>query len=103
MNSAHQFNLSSPEKITAILIAVVFSWLCYFYQIVYPVCCDALTYMDFAKQYVSRGLIVETSGLRLYGYPLFVALNIKLANLMPVQVGLVLYLVQTGLYLLGVC
>lgn len=99
----HQFNLNSPEKIIAILIVVIFSWFCYFYQIAFPVCCDAPTYIDLAEQYVARGLIIETSGLRLYGYPFFLAINMKLANLISVQVGVILFLTQITLYLLGVC
>ncbi len=80
MSSDFHFQLNSPAKITAILIAAIFSWLCYLYQIVHPVCCDALEYVRLAEQYIANGIIADPSGVRLYGYPLFVALNIKLAN-----------------------
>lgn len=97
MNTNCKFNLNSPQRITAILIGIVFSCLCYLYQIINPVCCDAPSYVGLAEQYVARGLIVELSGLRLYGYPLFVAFIINIAKVVPLPVGFILYMVQVGL------
>jgi hypothetical protein len=102
MNSSSQFNHYSPLKLGAIMVAIIFSYLCYLYNL--PVCCDVYSYMILAAKYTNGEQYVDPSGVRLYGYPLFLAFNMKLANFFGlIAASYLVYAMQFTLYLLGVC
>lgn len=103
INLSRPINYRSLIKLTVLLFAALFSFFCFQYQLIHPVCCDALDYISIGQLYAKHGFTNHaTSHIRLYGYPLFIALNVKLSDLLLIKLDYLVYLVQTGLYVLGV-
>lgn len=94
----------SIGMVAALLLATCFAFFCFFYQIINPPCCDADGYIRIAKAYAKFGVSLnekELDGLRLYGYPLFLSLVIKLAGTLGLQFSFLLFIVQLSLYFLA--
>lgn len=90
--------------LVALLLATCFAFFCFFYQIINPPCCDADGYLRIAKAYAEFGISLnekELDGLRLYAYPLFLSLILKLAGVLGIQFGFLLFIVQLSLYFLA--
>jgi hypothetical protein len=102
------FDIKSKKKIIiilALLLATIIAFICFYYQIRYPPCCDADGYIRMAKSYLHSGISLnesELDNLRLYGYPLFLSWIIKLSNIIGVQYSYILFLTQLILYFIGV-
>lgn len=86
----------------ALLLAVVFAWACYVVQAKNPWCCDFGSYVEIAHQYTLRGLIPDTSGTRLYGYPAVVAFALWIGRALHADLLGLLYVLQVGTYLVAV-
>lgn len=87
------------------IFAALFAFVCFYWQVIYPPCCDADGYLRVAKAYVLNGITPnepEMDGLRLYGYPLFLSLILKLSSLTGLQFNLLLFCIQLSLYLFAV-
>lgn len=91
----------TPAKGAVLLAAVLFAWWCYARQASNPWCCDFGSYVGIAHQYTLRGLIADTSGTRLYGYPALVAVALALGRLARVDLMGLLYLMQVATYLVA--
>ena len=86
----------------ALLLACGFAWACYAAQAGNPWCCDFGSYVGIAHQYTLRGLIADTSGTRLYGYPAIVAASLWLGRLVRADLLGLLYVLQFGTYMVAV-
>ena len=86
----------------ALVLAVVFAWACYAVQARDPWCCDFGSYVEIAHQYTLRGLIADTSGTRLYGYPAIVAVALWIGRLLRADLLGLLYVLQVATYLVAV-
>lgn len=85
----------------ALTFASCFAFFCFFYQLKNPPCCDAASYVQIAKTYAVSGISQSGSfldTLRLYGYPLFLSLVIKIAGVLGLQFAFVLFAIQLSLY-----
>lgn len=92
------------EMLATLLLATCFAFFCFYYQIINPPCCDADGYIRIAKAYAKFGISLnekELDGLRLYGYPLFLSLVIKLAGFLGLQFGFLLFVIQLSFYFLA--
>lgn len=88
--------------IIAMGFATAFAFFCFFYQIKHPPCCDANGYMRMAMRYVANGISPvepELDPLRLYGYPYFLSIVIKVSNFLGIQHSILIFLTQLSLYL----
>lgn len=97
------FKRSDRIKIGASLLAVGFSLLCFQYQLVYKPCCDAVDYLRLGEIYAKSGAMDIGSGaLRLYGYPLFLAVVVKASQIFLLPASYLVFLAQVTLYFLAV-
>jgi hypothetical protein len=88
----------------AIMLASCFAFFCYFYQLQNPPCCDAASYVQIAKTYAVSGISQSGNALdslRLYGYPLFLSLIVKIAAILGLQFTFVLFAVQVSFFFLA--
>jgi hypothetical protein len=86
-------------SVTAV-IAVLFAYGCYAYQLGHPPCCDSLSYSGMAKIYATSGIInTPFSDIRTYGYPIFLSVLWRVSEASGVTLPLLAFVVQVALYI----
>jgi hypothetical protein len=106
ISATDRFELLAPSKFLVLVVAVLFSAICFSdqYRAAHDPCkcTDAYAYLAIGERYAQLGMTEHPwSHLRLYGYPMFLAAILTAARLLRIPPLPMIYVVQLLLYFAG--
>jgi hypothetical protein len=74
----------------------------FFFQLFFPQCCDANSYLAIARRYNSEGIVEVQNSLRTFAYPWILSLLIKVSNALNIPQVYFIFLAQSAAYYFSV-